>query len=248
VAGAGAGADGIVAGQRPGRASIGSGISFAGTGGNLLVLEQGYKLTGQVAASDSGNILELRGSAAAPVTVSFNGLRLTNSGTVRFGPGGYETLTIANSATLPGTIAGFTTLHDTIDLTQLSDAGNDAVNSFNTLTDVLTKDPAQAQIGGYWARAPLVNLGPEIGDFGDTVAVVDCLERVITVDTSVAHLAGAMGKEAWVMLPYAPDWRWLLDRVDSPWYPAHRLFRQGPDRSWDAVIDGIARELLPAPR
>ena len=106
--------------------TIGSGISFAGTRGNLLVLEQGYKLTGQVAASGSGNILELRGSAAAPVAVNFNGLRLTNFDTVRFGPGGYETLTIANSATLPGTIAGFTTLHDTIDLTQLSD-GNGAV-------------------------------------------------------------------------------------------------------------------------
>lgn len=113
----------------------------------------------------------------------------------------------------------------------------------------LQKGPAQAQIGDYWGRAPLVNLGPEIRDFGDTVAVVDCLERVITVDTSVAHLAGAMGKAAWVMLPYAPDWRWLLDRADSPWYPAHRLFRQGPDHSWNAVIDGIARELrLPPPQ
>ena len=130
-----------------------------------------------------------------------------------------------------------------------------ALATFAPLTEIpgiafvsLQKGPAQAQIGGYWGRAPLVNLGPEIRDFGDTMAVVDCLERVITVDTSVAHLAGAMGKEAWVMLPYAPDWRWLLDRADSPWYPAHRLFRQGPDRSWDAVIDGIARELLPAPR
>jgi Tfp pilus assembly protein PilF len=111
----------------------------------------------------------------------------------------------------------------------------------------LQKGPAQAQIGSYWGRAPLVNLGPELRDFGDTTAVLDCLERVIAVDTSVAHLAGAMGKEAWVMLPYAPDWRWLLDRADSPWYPAHRLFRQGPDRSWDPVIDGIARELLSAP-
>jgi len=72
--------------------TIGGGISFAGTAGNLLVLEQGYKLTGKVAASGSGSILELRGSAGAPVTVNFNGLSLTNFGTVRFGPGSYETL------------------------------------------------------------------------------------------------------------------------------------------------------------
>jgi hypothetical protein len=111
----------------------------------------------------------------------------------------------------------------------------------------LQKSPPQAQIGGYWGRAPLINLGPEIHDFGDTMAVVECLERVITVDTSVAHLAGAMGKAAWVMLPYAPDWRWLLQRADSPWYPAHRLFRQGPDRSWERVIGAIVKELAPAP-
>ncbi|HVC57309.1 MAG TPA: tetratricopeptide repeat protein [Stellaceae bacterium] len=107
----------------------------------------------------------------------------------------------------------------------------------------LQKGPAQAQIGGYWGQAPLVNLGPELGDFGDTLAVLECLERVVTVDTSVAHLAGAMGREAWVMLPYAPDWRWLLARPDSPWYPSLRLFRQGPERQWDPVIAAIATEL-----
>ena len=107
----------------------------------------------------------------------------------------------------------------------------------------LQKGPAQAQIGGYWGRAPLVNLGPELRDFGDTMAVLECLERVVTVDTSVAHLAGAMGREAWVMLPYAPDWRWLLDRADSPWYPSLQLFRQGPERHWPPVIAAVAREL-----
>ena len=107
----------------------------------------------------------------------------------------------------------------------------------------LQKGQTQAQIGGYWGRAPLVNLGPELRDFGDTMAVLECLERVIAVDTAVVHLAGAMGKEAWVMLPYAPDWRWLLDRTDSPWYPTLRLFRQGPDRSWDAVMRRIAKEV-----
>jgi hypothetical protein len=107
----------------------------------------------------------------------------------------------------------------------------------------LQKGPAQAGIGYYWGRATLVNLGPEIEDFADTMAIIDRLERVVTVDTAVAHLAGAMGKEVWVMLPYAPDWRWLLDRADSPWYPSARLFRQGADRDWAPVIAAIADEL-----
>jgi hypothetical protein len=112
----------------------------------------------------------------------------------------------------------------------------------------LQKGPSQGQIGAYWGRAPLVNLGPEIRDFGDTMAVLECLDRVVAVDTSVGHLAGAMGKEAWVMLPYAPDWRWLLDRSDSPWYPTLRLFRQGPERQWEPVIARIAAELTNGPR
>jgi hypothetical protein len=107
----------------------------------------------------------------------------------------------------------------------------------------LQKGPTQAQIGSYWGRAPLVNLGPEIADFGDSMAVLEALDQVISVDTSIVHLAGAMGKPAWVMLPYAPDWRWLLDRTDTPWYPSLRFYRQGPDRSWTPVIAAIADAL-----
>ena len=65
----------------------------------------------------------------------------------------------------------------------------------------------------------------------------------MTLDASVA---GAMGKEAWVMLPHAPDWRWLLGRTDTPWYPSLRLFRQGPDRNWEPVIAGIVRAITAA--
>jgi tetratricopeptide (TPR) repeat protein len=108
----------------------------------------------------------------------------------------------------------------------------------------LQKGPAQAEIGRYWGRAPLLNLGPEIRDFADTMAIVEGLELVVTVDTSVAHLAGAMGKPVWIMLPFAPDWRWLLDRADSPWYPTARLFRQSAERRWEPVIAAIAEELL----
>jgi Tfp pilus assembly protein PilF len=107
----------------------------------------------------------------------------------------------------------------------------------------LQKGAGQAQVGSYWGRAPLFNLGPEIRDFGDTMSVVDCLDLVVTVDTAVAHLAGAMGKPVWILLPYAPDWRWQLGRNDSPWYPTARLFRQGTDRSWRPVAARIAAEI-----
>ena len=103
----------------------------------------------------------------------------------------------------------------------------------------LQKGPAQAQIGAYWGRAPLVNLGPEIAEFNDTMAILEGLDRVVTVDTAVAHLAGAMGRPVWLMLPFAPDWRWLLGRTDSPWCPTARLFRQPEPGRWDPVVAEI---------
>ncbi len=108
----------------------------------------------------------------------------------------------------------------------------------------LQKGAAQAEIGGYWGHAPLLNLGPEIRDFGDTMAILECLERVVTVDTAVAHLAGAMGKPVSIMLPYAPDWRWLTDRSDSPWYPSAELFRQSAERRWEPVVAAVAEALV----
>lgn len=81
--------------------------------------------------------------------------------------------------------------------------------------------------------------GEQLGDFADTAALIDLLDLVISVDTSVAHLAGAMGKQVWILLPYHADWRWLLDRSDSPWYPTARLFRQDGTRSWGNVITHV---------
>jgi tetratricopeptide (TPR) repeat protein len=107
----------------------------------------------------------------------------------------------------------------------------------------LQKGPGRAAIATYFDRAPLVNLGAEISDFDDTMAVVEALDLVVTVDTSVAHLAGAMGKPVWILLPYAPDWRWLLDRSDSPWYPTARLFRQSRSGDWGDVARQIAEAL-----
>ncbi len=85
--------------------------------------------------------------------------------------------------------------------------------------------------------------GDELRDFSDTAAVIDLMDLVITVDTSVAHLAGAMGKPVWILLPHNPDWRWLIDRDDSPWYPSARLFRQQQIADWAGVIDRVKDRL-----
>lgn len=78
-------------------------------------------------------------------------------------------------------------------------------------------------------------------DFADTAALIACMDLVISVDTSVAHLAGALGKPVWIMLPHAPDFRWMIGYADSPWYPPARLFRQGTRGDWDGVIADVAR-------
>ena len=88
------------------------------------------------------------------------------------------------------------------------------------------------------------DLRPQITDFADTAAAIMGLDLVITVDTAVAHLAGALGKDVWILLPFAPDWRWLTNREDSPWYPSARLFRQTAPHSWRAVIDQVKRSLI----
>jgi tetratricopeptide (TPR) repeat protein len=91
-----------------------------------------------------------------------------------------------------------------------------------------------------FSRGLPFDLGTELTDFADTAAVLQCLDLVITVDTALAHLAGALGVEAWVALPFAPDWRWLLEREDSPWYPSLRLFRQKQPADWGEVFARIA--------
>ena len=73
-------------------------------------------------------------------------------------------------------------------------------------------------------------------DFSDTAALIENLDLVISIDTSVAHLAGALGKPVWTLLPFVPDWRWLLNRDDSPWYPTMKLFRQPSLGDWESVI------------
>jgi hypothetical protein len=103
------------------------------------------------------------------------------------------------------------------------------------------------QVGPAAADAPkgLVNLQADLRDFAETAAAISASDLVITVDTAVAHLAGSLGKPVWVLLTYESDWRWLLDRADSPWYPAMLLFRQTRPGEWSDVVDRVARELAP---
>jgi len=93
------------------------------------------------------------------------------------------------------------------------------------------------------APVRLVDLRDELQDFADTAAIVANLDLVITVDTAVAHLAGALGKPVWILLINAPDWRWFVEREDSPWYPTARLFRQSTHGNWQEVLARLEREL-----
>ncbi len=89
----------------------------------------------------------------------------------------------------------------------------------------------------------LIDLGSHFRDFADTAAVMSLCDLIITTDTSVPHLAGAMGRPVWVMLQYVPDWRWMLDREDSPWYPTARLMRQESAGNWDLVVARVVQSL-----
>jgi tetratricopeptide (TPR) repeat protein len=101
-------------------------------------------------------------------------------------------------------------------------------------------DQSIASISKY---ANVTHWGDQLNDFGDTAAAIEGLDLVISVDTAAAHLAGAMGKPVWVLLPAVADWRWLLDREDSPWYPTARLFRQHAAGDWPALLDWVRSEL-----
>jgi ADP-heptose:LPS heptosyltransferase len=84
----------------------------------------------------------------------------------------------------------------------------------------------------------------ELTDFADTAALMAHLDLVISVDTSVAHLAAALGRPTWVLLPFAPDWRWMLERHDSPWYPTMKLFRQQRRGEWLPVLHQVRDALV----
>ncbi len=89
----------------------------------------------------------------------------------------------------------------------------------------------------------VTHVGGDLENFTDTAAVIALCDLVISADTAVAHLAGAMGRPLWVLVPFAPDWRWTLDGETSPWYPTARLFRQTALGDWDGVIARVGAEL-----
>jgi tetratricopeptide (TPR) repeat protein len=107
----------------------------------------------------------------------------------------------------------------------------------------LQKEISQSDVAALKQDSRVIFFGDELRDFSDTAALLDAMDLVITIDTSVAHLAGAMGKPVWILLPYSGDWRWLLGRSDSPWYPTARLFRQQALGDWSGPVEQVKVEL-----
>jgi hypothetical protein len=129
-----------------------------------------------------------------------------------------------------------------IELTTLLAQLPDGIDLVSLQKDVRERDRPALQSASHIAC-----FSDELHDFSDTAALCSLMDVVLTVDTSVAHLAGALGVPTWVLLPHHPDWRWLLGRDDSPWYPSVRLYRQAASGSWDAVLQRVARAARAAP-
>lgn len=105
------------------------------------------------------------------------------------------------------------------------------------------KGPATEKLSTLSPDFQVEDWGSRFRDFVDTAWALDEIDLLITVDTSVAHLAGAFGKKTWLILPFNPDWRWMLDREDSPWYPSFRIFRQDRTRRWETVVEQMKEAL-----
>jgi tetratricopeptide (TPR) repeat protein len=119
-----------------------------------------------------------------------------------------------------------------------------ALSSDDIEIHALQKEIPSAQRDWLVAHPLLIDHRDALSDFADTAALISLLDLVVTIDTSVAHLAGALGKPVWIMLQHNADWRWLLDRDDSPWYPTARLFRQKQRGDWHGVVAEVAQALL----
>ncbi|HEX4053117.1 MAG TPA: tetratricopeptide repeat-containing glycosyltransferase family protein [Tepidisphaeraceae bacterium] len=107
----------------------------------------------------------------------------------------------------------------------------------------LQKGPPASQAAAPPPGMQLINWTDDLHDYVETAALMANLDLIISVDTSIAHLAGALGKPVWVLLPFAPDWRWMLNRADSPWYPTMRLYRQANPENWADVMAEVVRNL-----
>lgn len=107
----------------------------------------------------------------------------------------------------------------------------------------LQKGARAGEIAAYAGTAPLFDAAAFLTDYAETADAIAALDLVVSVDTSVAHLAGAMGHPTWLLLPFVPDWRWGMGRADTPWYPSLRLFRQQARGAWDAPLAAVAAAL-----
>jgi hypothetical protein len=108
----------------------------------------------------------------------------------------------------------------------------------------IQKDVRELDARTLQSNSKVLNFANRIGDFGETAALCECLDLVISVDTSVAHMSAALGKRTWILLPFNPDWRWLLHRSDSPWYPPVTLYRQKRAGAWLDVLSQVKADLL----
>jgi hypothetical protein len=108
-------------------------------------------------------------------------------------------------------------------------------------------DPAESEIRGresdYWPRGNIHNFAVDLDDFSATAALIANLDLVVTVDTATAHLAAALDKPTWILNRFDTDWRWLLDRDDSPWYRSVKLYRQDESRAREPVLQRVAVDL-----
>jgi hypothetical protein len=111
----------------------------------------------------------------------------------------------------------------------------------------IQRDVRDAEAIQLAAEKRVEHVGGALADFDDTAAVLTLCDLVITADTAPAHLAGALGRPVWVLVPFAPDWRWTLDGETTPWYPTARLFRQTSPGDWDAVLARVAAALKSSP-
>ncbi|MEJ6021454.1 tetratricopeptide repeat protein [Ramlibacter sp. PS4R-6] len=137
-----------------------------------------------------------------------------------------------------GNPANLNDLHRSMPLATLLGAAVGDVRFVTVQTEVREADRATLD-----AHPEVFDARAHLRSFADTAALLETLDLVLTVDTSVAHLAGAMGRPVWVLLPWVPDWRWMLERSDSPWYPTARLFRQDADRRWEPVVERVRAAL-----
>jgi tetratricopeptide (TPR) repeat protein len=130
-----------------------------------------------------------------------------------------------------------------IPLAKLAPLRNDGIEFYS----LQKGQPAESELAALtacgWSGPALIDLTGQLNDFADSAALIEQLDLIISVDTSTAHLAGALGKPLWILNRFDSCWRWLLDRTDSPWYPSARLYRQASPKDWGGVVDRVRKDL-----